>query len=39
MTLLVDNSITIVILDGQSKTSWVNALVTPDEESTEAGLG
>jgi hypothetical protein len=37
--LLVDERITIVILDGKAKTSGVDVPVSPDEESTEARLG
>jgi hypothetical protein len=36
--LLVDECITIVILDGKAKTSRVNVPVSPDEEGTEDGL-
>lgn len=34
----MNRRITLVVLDGQAKTSRVNALVSPDEESTEDGL-
>lgn len=37
-TLLVNRRITLVVLDGKTKTSGVNALVSPDEKSTEDGL-
>jgi hypothetical protein len=37
--LLVDNGITIVILDSETKTRRVNALVAKEQERAEAGLG
>jgi hypothetical protein len=37
--LLVNNGITIVILDGETKTRRVNALVAEEQERAEAGLG
>lgn len=35
----MDKRVTIVVLDGQSKTSRVNVLVAVDEKSTEHRLG
>lgn len=37
-TLLVNSRITFVVLDSQTKASWINVLVSPDEESTKDGL-
>jgi hypothetical protein len=39
VALLVDDRITIVVLDGKSKTGRVDVLVTPEEEGTEDRLG
>jgi hypothetical protein len=37
--LLVNNGITIVVLDSETKTRRVNALVAEEQERAEAGLG
>jgi hypothetical protein len=39
VALLVDNGITVVVLNCKAKTSGVNILVAPEKESTEDGLG
>jgi hypothetical protein len=38
VALLVNNGITIIVLDGKTETSRVDALVAPEEESTEYRL-
>jgi hypothetical protein len=37
--LLVDNSVAVVVLDGETKTRRVNALVAEEQERAEARLG